>query len=122
MANKFIKARAPEISAKTAPLPPEKCQVSSCGNETSIAMMRVYNNWTKKTEVNCVGGMDNGRDKKKRDYGYKNGNLITMNEQFEFIDWITRCADCYMLDLAGHKKRAIDFAKEEAERRAESEI
>jgi len=63
MANKFVKARAPEINAKTAPLPPEQCQVGSCSNETGITMMRVYNNWTKRTEIGAVGGTDNGRGK-----------------------------------------------------------
>ena len=109
-----------DINAKTAPLPPERCQVSTCSNETSIALMRVFNNWTKKTEIGAVGGTDNGRGKVKRAYGYKNGSSITMNEQFEFIDWVTRCGNCYMLDLAGHKKRAIDFSRAEAKRREES--
>lgn len=114
----YDKKQGKQNAMNTAPPYPPMCSCGGCSNETDIAMMRVFNKNTGKTEINSFSG-HNG----KPAYGkyIRDSNSIVMHEQFDFRGWVTRCGTCYRIDLQGHGKQAIDYSRKHAETQGEAD-
>ena len=108
----FSDRKTTRPTGKTAPPPPEACMKGSCQSETGIAFVRVLNNNTGRKEIRSFGKsghMIDGQLKETRSVGVHSKDAgISMNDQFEFLGWITRCPKCYMDDLESSRKRAVD--------------
>ncbi len=90
----------------TVSKPDDLCQVDACKDETTVALMKVFNKQAGRYEVNCFGGSTNP---KKPSYGYVNNGLIVMYEQYDFKRWICRCAKHYLDDVESSGKKALNL-------------
>ncbi len=93
---------------KTAPPYPPECQKAECSEDTAVAFMRVFNKNRGKNEIGAFGGYTG-----KSAYGYQSNNEIVMHDQFDYIGWVTRCGNCYQIDLKSQSKRATDICKKQ---------
>lgn len=77
------------------PKPPKQCGVYGCGRETEIVFMVIE---------------EYGRTRCGSPHDFANENernhALTMRGDYEFVRWITRCANCYQHDIElAHKDR-----------------
>lgn len=98
----------------TACPPPEFCQIAGCENKTGVAFMQVFNKDTGHREIGGVGGAVNEVGGRRGSYAYISNNQLVMGDKYDFRGWVTRCGNCYQIDLMGQGKRAIDNCKAHA--------
>lgn len=82
------------------------CGVITCEHETSVAIVLVKNDMGR----NLSGAFSR--------FGKVNnvGELI-LNSHFTFVEWVTRCAECYQRDVEAHNART-ERREQEASKKA----
>lgn len=105
----YDKKKIVEVRSQVTPFPAE-CMSIGCKNKTTVVFMKVFNKMRNKVEMGCTGA-HTGK------YAYTHGlnHEVTMTDQYKFISWLTRCGECYLIDLEKHGKRATDNCRRHAE-------
>ena len=100
--NKYSDRPTLENLKAQVPEPPKQCNKRDCENDTTIQFVRVSING--RTEASVF-----------TDVGYKKAGGLYLRGDYTFVDWVTRCGECYSRDLYRAGRGALQSLVENAD-------
>ena len=90
-----------------APLWPQECSVDGCYGETMIVWITVHDPGSNRNRTTIFSDVGTCRH-------IGDGQKLILRGSYEFVGWVTRCAECFTAEMITMKKRQQELTTDKA--------